>query len=145
MFDLQLPPTRKPWTTLSNPCNKVRGIYFSKEVFLCLYHCVVLSCVCYHCVSKNMTKENITIIVLVPTIFKISLRKERIGFFKLLPTDFTVTPCSFTLNLDFIPIYKSIISCSREIVNTDFENFCLFYLFIYFSCRFQYGLRGIRK
>ena len=34
MFDLQLPLTCKPWTTLSNPCNKVRGKYFVKEVFL---------------------------------------------------------------------------------------------------------------
>ena len=42
----QLPLTRKPWTTLSNPCNKVRGIYFYKEVFYRLYHCVCL----YYCV-----------------------------------------------------------------------------------------------
>ena len=34
-----------PWTTLSNPCNKVRGEYFSKEVFLRPW------CVVYHCVS----------------------------------------------------------------------------------------------
>ena len=27
-----------PWTTLSNPCNKVRGEYFCKEDFLRLYH-----------------------------------------------------------------------------------------------------------
>ena len=31
-----------PWTTLSNPCNKVRGIYFVKEVFLCLPSCVFI-------------------------------------------------------------------------------------------------------
>ena len=30
------------WTTLSNPCNKVRGIYFVKEVFLRLCHWVRL-------------------------------------------------------------------------------------------------------
>ena len=34
MFGLQLPLTVKPQTTFSNPCNKVRGIYFVKEVFL---------------------------------------------------------------------------------------------------------------
>ena len=45
-FGLQHPLTCKPWTTLSNPCNKVRGEYFSKEVFLRLYYCV-----CYHCVG----------------------------------------------------------------------------------------------
>ncbi len=42
LFGLQLPLTRKPWTTLSNPYNKVRGIYFYKEVFLRLYYCVVM-------------------------------------------------------------------------------------------------------
>ena len=46
MFDLQLPLTVKLHTTFSNPCNKVRGKYFVKEVFLRLYHCV-----CYHCVG----------------------------------------------------------------------------------------------
>ena len=34
MFELQLPLTCNPWTTLSNPWNKVRGKYFVKEVFL---------------------------------------------------------------------------------------------------------------
>ena len=34
MFDLQLPLTCKPWTTLSKPYNKVRGKYIYKEVFL---------------------------------------------------------------------------------------------------------------
>ena len=42
LFGLQLPLTRKPWITFSNPYNKVRGTYFSKEVFLCLYYCVVM-------------------------------------------------------------------------------------------------------
>ena len=32
MFGLQHPLTCKPWTTLSNPCNKVRGKYICKEV-----------------------------------------------------------------------------------------------------------------
>ena len=32
----------KPWTTLSNPCNKVRGEYFSKEVFLRLPSCILI-------------------------------------------------------------------------------------------------------
>ena len=34
MFGLQHPLTCKPWTTLSNPCNKVWGKYVVKEVFL---------------------------------------------------------------------------------------------------------------
>ena len=34
MFDLHLPLTVKPHTTFSNPCNKVRGKYICKEVFL---------------------------------------------------------------------------------------------------------------
>ena len=42
MFDLQLPLTCIPWTTLSNPCNKVRGKYMCKEVFLRLPSCVFL-------------------------------------------------------------------------------------------------------
>ena len=42
MFDLQLPLTCKTWTTLSNLTNKVRGLYFYKEVFLRLCHCVRL-------------------------------------------------------------------------------------------------------
>ena len=45
MFGLQLPLTRKPWITFSNPCNKVRGTYIYKEVFahpllLCRYDAV---------------------------------------------------------------------------------------------------------
>ena len=42
MFGLHHPLTCKPWTTLSNPCNKVRGEYFSKEVFLRLPYCVFI-------------------------------------------------------------------------------------------------------
>ena len=42
MFGLQHPLTCKPWTTLSNPCNKVRAKYFSKEVFLRLPSCVFI-------------------------------------------------------------------------------------------------------
>ena len=34
MFGLQLPLTCNPWTILSNPCNKVRGKYICKEVFV---------------------------------------------------------------------------------------------------------------
>ena len=45
MVDLQLPLTCNPWTTLSNPCNKVRGKYIFKEVFLHLPSCVVYFCV----------------------------------------------------------------------------------------------------
>ena len=42
MFGHQLPLTRKPWITFSNPCNKVKGKYFVKEVFLRLFiYCVV--------------------------------------------------------------------------------------------------------
>ena len=43
MFGLQLPLTCKPWKTLSNPCNKVRGkILLKKSSFLHLCHCVFL-------------------------------------------------------------------------------------------------------
>ena len=43
MFGLQLHLTRKPWLTFSNPCNKVRGTYIYKEVFLRLFiYCVVM-------------------------------------------------------------------------------------------------------
>ena len=78
MFDLQLPLTRKPWTTLSNPCNKVRGKILLKKsscVFilraslsflrLCHYHaCVclfIIASVCiqhiyvYFCMNQQMT------------------------------------------------------------------------------------------
>ena len=53
MFGLQHPLTCKPWTTLSNPCNKARGKYICKEVyllhsFLCLHSCVLHSCIIYH-------------------------------------------------------------------------------------------------
>ena len=58
MFGLQHPLTWKLWTTLSNPCNKVRGKYVVKEVFLRLpsflhlnCSCVVYYCVCYHCLG----------------------------------------------------------------------------------------------
>ena len=40
MFDLQLPLTCNPWTTLSNPCNKVRG-----KILLKKSSCVLPSCV----------------------------------------------------------------------------------------------------
>ena len=53
MFGLQHPLTCKPWTTLSNPGNKVRGKYNYKEVFLRLPSCVLYSCVCYHCVGMH--------------------------------------------------------------------------------------------
>ena len=42
MFGLQHPLTCKPWTTLSNPLNNVRGKYNCKEVFLCLPSCVFI-------------------------------------------------------------------------------------------------------
>ena len=48
IFGLQHPLTCNPWTTLSNPCNKVRGKNIVKEVFLrfpscaCLWCCVVV-------------------------------------------------------------------------------------------------------
>ena len=40
MFDLQLPLTCKPWTTLSNPCNKVRGKILLKKFSCDLIYCV---------------------------------------------------------------------------------------------------------
>ena len=42
MFGLRHPLTCNPSTTLSNPCNKVKGEYFSKEVFLCLPACILI-------------------------------------------------------------------------------------------------------
>ena len=56
MFGLQHPLSCNPSTTLSNPCNKVRGQYFSKAVFmrplfLRFPSCVLYSCVCYHWVG----------------------------------------------------------------------------------------------
>ena len=40
------------WTTLSNPCNKVRGKYICKEVScVFLTACVVYYYICYHCVG----------------------------------------------------------------------------------------------
>ena len=49
MFGLQHPLTCKPWTNFSNPCNKVRGKYVVKEVFLRFPSCVVCSCIyLYH-------------------------------------------------------------------------------------------------
>ena len=42
MFGIQHPLTCKSWTTLSNPCNKVRGKYVVKEVFVRLPSCVFL-------------------------------------------------------------------------------------------------------
>ena len=56
MFGIQHPLTCKPWTTLSNPCNKERGEYNCKEVFmrpsfLRFPSCVLYSCVCYHCIG----------------------------------------------------------------------------------------------
>ena len=50
MFGLQHPLTCNPSTTLSNPCNKVRGNYVVKEVFLCLPSCFLSSCVLSSCV-----------------------------------------------------------------------------------------------
>ena len=59
MFGLQHPLTCKPWTTLSNPCNKLRGKYNCKEVFLCLPSCVVYSCVCLWCCVVLMLNERV--------------------------------------------------------------------------------------
>ena len=42
MFGLQHPLTCKPWTTLFNPCNKVRGNYVVKEVLRPSLSCVFL-------------------------------------------------------------------------------------------------------
>ena len=42
MFGLQHPLTCNPSTTLSNPCNKARGKYICKEVFLRYPSCIWL-------------------------------------------------------------------------------------------------------
>ena len=65
MFGLKLPLTRKPWVTLSNVTNKVRGTYVYKEVFLSLYYCVfmmlncaaVVSILLYGCTTWTLTKR----------------------------------------------------------------------------------------
>ena len=49
MFRHPHPLTCKLWTTLSNPCNKVRGKYIWKEVFLRLCPCVCLIIVSLWC------------------------------------------------------------------------------------------------
>ena len=51
MFDLQNPLTCKPSTTLSNPCNKGRGTYNCKEVFLLPFFMHLCPCVCLIIVS----------------------------------------------------------------------------------------------
>ena len=48
LFGLQHPLTCKPWTTLSNPCNKVRGKYICKEVFLLPFFMRLSVCVCLY-------------------------------------------------------------------------------------------------
>ena len=59
MFGLQHPLTCKPWTTLSNPCNKVRGKYNCKEVyllrsFLHLCQCVFIVVSLWCCMNMYM-------------------------------------------------------------------------------------------
>ena len=87
MYGLQLPLTVKPHTTLSNPCNKVRGKYFVKEVFLrllfiasvCIQHIYV-----YFCMNQQMTiqqAETWRKLLFTPrAIFKSSKRKKRDHF-----------------------------------------------------------------
>ena len=62
MFGLQLPFTVKPHTTFSNPCNKIRGKYFIKEVFLRLCHCARLSLLLcrYDTAHENTTEGRMT-------------------------------------------------------------------------------------
>ena len=83
MFGLQHTLTCKPWKTLSNPCNKERGIYVVNEVllassllhplFLRLSVCVVYSCdfiivhLSNYCVVRMLHEhvyENISIFIM---------------------------------------------------------------------------------
>ena len=76
MFDLQLPLTCSPWTTLSNPCNNVRGKILLKKsscVFLpasylaCVFvtASVIIASVCiqhiyvYFCMNQQMRKKQL--------------------------------------------------------------------------------------
>ena len=65
MCGLQFPLTVKPHTTFSNTCNKVRGKYFVKEVFLraSVYHCfgmhpVYIYIYIYFCMNQQMTIQH---------------------------------------------------------------------------------------
>ena len=81
MFGLQHPLTCKPWTTLSNPCNKVRGKYNCKEVFMRLPSCilivtvcVVYSCVCLWCCVVVMLNDDVDDYI---TVARVSLTLSR--------------------------------------------------------------------
>ena len=66
IFSLQHPLTCKPWTTLSNPCNKERGKYICKEVFLrfpsCFFLPASLSCVLHSCVILHASVFDIVVV-----------------------------------------------------------------------------------
>ena len=85
MFSLQLPLTCKPWTTLSNPCNKVRGIYFYKEVFLhaSVVHCVGMypACICIWEYNTTYKKRFLTFILSAN--FSVNLTKCCIAIIQL--------------------------------------------------------------
>ena len=77
MFSLQLPLTCKPWTTLSNLTNKVRGKYFYKEVFLRLSLSLRLSaCVVYHCVVCQLRASVIHCVSMYPVYICIFLHES---------------------------------------------------------------------
>ena len=73
MFGLQYPLTCKPWTTLSNPCNKGRGKYNCKEVFLCCFFLRFPSCVClWYCIVMMLNDDvddYITFWIPIPSLF----------------------------------------------------------------------------
>ena len=51
--------TCKPWTTLSNPCNKVRGKYNCKEVFLLPFFMRLSVCICLWCCVVVMLNDDV--------------------------------------------------------------------------------------
>ena len=71
LFGLQLPLTVKRHTTVSNPCNKVRGKYFYKEVFLRLLFIASV------CILHEHVYENATYTDLVPVPVEFFKNSER--------------------------------------------------------------------
>ena len=90
MFGLQHPLTCKPWITLSNPFNKVRGEYFSKEGFLRLYHASFIHASVFIMVSLwccrwlYNTKLFIYLRYVDDTFFPFKSRSDALVFFDIL-------------------------------------------------------------
>ena len=78
MFGLQHPLTCKPWTTLSNPCNKVGEVNIFLKSFLRLPSCVVYSCIClWYCVVVMLHEHVNDYITVVSSINKANFKKKQ--------------------------------------------------------------------